>query len=256
MRGMDLHRTRPRAIDDKFANHSNCIWSTSIFVIFTTSKTITCNANDTIPLLWTANYNITHTHLFCFGWFIVFFSFSKWGGWTTTCMVVTPPGILHNGLLHSPTVLLFSSIFPALINLTSFTVFGPFSFSLGHWERMLSFKVATLVAGENVLGPISDPSVNRNLISNWSGVADIFWRSHKKSRIQTHTQDLSLGILFNTNQSNLYFISTYFIKCSKTSKYHSNPTLVLFALKSIWVSFYLWNSCGSWIKQSWRRRRQ
>lgn len=51
-------------------------------------------------------------------------------GWTTTCMVVTAPGISHNGLLHSPTVLLFSNILPALINLMSFTVCGPSSFSV------------------------------------------------------------------------------------------------------------------------------
>jgi len=55
--------------------------------------------------------------------------FSTEDGWTTTCMVVTPPGMSHSGLWHSPTVLLFSSIFPALINLTSFNVLGPFSFS-------------------------------------------------------------------------------------------------------------------------------
>lgn len=55
--------------------------------------------------------------------------FSQEGCWTTTCMVVTPPGMSHNGLWHSPSVLLFSNIFPALINLTSFTVLGPFSFS-------------------------------------------------------------------------------------------------------------------------------
>ena len=31
---------------------------------------------------------------------------------------------------------------------------------------MLSFKVATVVATGKLLGPISDPSVNLNLISN------------------------------------------------------------------------------------------
>lgn len=51
------------------------------------------------------------------------------GAWTKTCMVVTPPGTSHNGLLHSPNVLLFSRILPALIIFTSFTVLGPFSFS-------------------------------------------------------------------------------------------------------------------------------
>jgi hypothetical protein len=43
--------------------------------------------------------------------------------------VVTAPEKLPTGLLQSPTVLLFSNILPALISLTSFTVFGPFSLS-------------------------------------------------------------------------------------------------------------------------------
>lgn len=55
--------------------------------------------------------------------------FSVVGGCTTTCIVVTVPGASHRGLWHSPTVLLFSNIFPALINFKSFIVFGPFSLS-------------------------------------------------------------------------------------------------------------------------------
>lgn len=141
--------------------------------------------------LRTAIYSITHTHLFGFCSFDAFFSFSKGGGWTTTCMIVTPPGISHNGLLQSPTVMLLSSIFPALINLTSFTVLGPFSFSLGHRARMLSFKFATLVAAGKLLGPISDPSINRNLISNWSCTPDII-QFHTDSQYP-NTRDLSLG---------------------------------------------------------------
>lgn len=39
---------------------------------------------------------------------------------------------------------------------------------LGHCARILSFNVETLVAAGKLLGPISDPSLNRNLISNWS----------------------------------------------------------------------------------------
>lgn len=50
------------------------------------------------------------------------------GGRTTTCIVVTSAAS-QIGLLHSPNVLLFSNTFPAFINLTSFTVLGPFSFS-------------------------------------------------------------------------------------------------------------------------------
>lgn len=61
---------------------------------------------------------------------VILLPLSRIGVWTTTCMVVTPPGISHKGLLHSPSVLLFSSIFPALINFTSFTVLGPFCFSV------------------------------------------------------------------------------------------------------------------------------
>lgn len=106
------------------------------------------------------------THLFCGDWSPAFFSFSKLGGWITTCMVVTLPGMSYNGLLQSLSVLLFSKILPALIIFTSLTVLGPFSFSLGHCARTLSFKVAMLVAAGKVLGPISDPSFNRNLISN------------------------------------------------------------------------------------------
>jgi len=124
--------------------------------------------NDSYPALPTASYNILHPHLFCFRPFESFFPLSEGGAWTKTCMVVTPPGTSHKGLLHSPKVLLFSRIFPALIIFTSFTVLGPFSLSLGHWERMLSFKVATLAAAGKLLGPMSDPSVNLNLISNWS----------------------------------------------------------------------------------------
>jgi len=130
--------------------------------------------NNITSTIQTANHNITHMHLLCSGLFAPFFSFSEEGCWTTTCIVVTPPGMSHNGLRHSPSVLLFSNIFPALINLTSFTVLGPLSFSLGHWARILSFKVATLVATGKLLGPISDPSVNLNLISNWSCTPAIF----------------------------------------------------------------------------------
>lgn len=55
--------------------------------------------------------------------------FSGGVGWTTTCIVVTPPGISHKGFLHSPTVVLFSNILPALINFKSSTVLGPFPLS-------------------------------------------------------------------------------------------------------------------------------
>lgn len=55
----------------------------------------------------------------------------SWGGWlTTTCMVVIPPGTSHSPLLHSPTVLLFSNICPALIIFKSFTVLGAFALSV------------------------------------------------------------------------------------------------------------------------------
>lgn len=55
--------------------------------------------------------------------------FSVTGGWMMTCIVVTAPTRLETGLRQSLTVLLFSNTFPALINFTSFTVLGPFSFS-------------------------------------------------------------------------------------------------------------------------------
>lgn len=51
------------------------------------------------------------------------------GGRKTTCMVITQPGISPSITLESASVLLFSKIFPAFINLRSFIVFGPFCFS-------------------------------------------------------------------------------------------------------------------------------
>jgi len=51
------------------------------------------------------------------------------GARTMTCIVVIPEKS-QIGLLHSDRVLLFSSIFPALISLRSFTVLGPFSLSV------------------------------------------------------------------------------------------------------------------------------
>lgn len=42
----------------------------------------------------------------------------------------------------------------------------------GHWEMILSFKEATLVAIGKLEGPINDPSIKRNLISSESGTPD------------------------------------------------------------------------------------
>lgn len=89
-------------------------------------------------------------------------------GFTTTCMVMTPPRSSPIGTLDSAKVLLFSKILPAFISFMSLIVLGPVPLSLGHWARMLSFKVATVVAGGYLLGPISVPSCSRNLSSNWS----------------------------------------------------------------------------------------
>lgn len=92
-------------------------------------------------------------------------------GLTTTCMVMTPPGSSPTGTRDSAKVLLFSRIFPALINFMSLIVLGPFAFSLGHCARMLSFKVPTVVVGAYLLGPMSVPSYRRNLSSNSSSPA-------------------------------------------------------------------------------------
>lgn len=55
---------------------------------------------------------------------------SESGGRTTTCIVMTLSESSPTGSLDSASVLLFSSIFPALISFTSFTVLGPFSLSI------------------------------------------------------------------------------------------------------------------------------
>lgn len=52
------------------------------------------------------------------------------GGRTTTCIVMTPPGISLTGDRDSARVLLFSNIFPAFMSFNSFIVLGPFSFSV------------------------------------------------------------------------------------------------------------------------------
>lgn len=44
---------------------------------------------------------------------------------TTACIVITPFGSSPKGVLHCPTVLLFSKIFPAFINFMSFADLGP-----------------------------------------------------------------------------------------------------------------------------------
>lgn len=46
------------------------------------------------------------------------------GGLTTTCIVIAPPGTSPTGTLDCETVLLFSRILPALINLISLIDFG------------------------------------------------------------------------------------------------------------------------------------
>ena len=52
---------------------------------------------------------------------------SKVGGRRTTCIVMIIPGSSPTGSLDSASVLLLSSIFPALMSFKSFTVFGMFS---------------------------------------------------------------------------------------------------------------------------------
>lgn len=124
-------------------------------------------------------------------------------GRKTTCMVMTHPGISPKITLESASVLLFSKILPAFINLRSFIVFGPFCFSaqttqfylsislarkrypfksslwkknikmvvytpFGQWLRILSLMLATVVAGAYLFGPMSVPSYKRNLSSTGS----------------------------------------------------------------------------------------
>lgn len=47
----------------------------------------------------------------------------------TTCIVMTPPGISLRGSRDSESVVLFSSILPALISFISLMDLGPFSLS-------------------------------------------------------------------------------------------------------------------------------
>uniref|UniRef100_A0A453R5L9 Uncharacterized protein n=1 Tax=Aegilops tauschii subsp. strangulata TaxID=200361 RepID=A0A453R5L9_AEGTS len=76
-------------------------------------------------------HNIVHPHLFCLGEFERCLSLlSLWGGRTTTCIVITPPGTSPTGTRDSARVLLFSSILPALMSFTSLRVFGIMSLSV------------------------------------------------------------------------------------------------------------------------------
>lgn len=63
----------------------------------------------------------------CLAYLPVFFSVRE--GRMTTCIVMIPPGSSPTGSLDSASVLLFSSILPALINFMSWIVFGRFSLS-------------------------------------------------------------------------------------------------------------------------------
>lgn len=120
-------------------------------------------------------HNIVHPHLFCLGEFERCFSLlSLWGGRTTTCIVITPPGTSPTGTRDSPRVLLFSSILPALMSFTSLRVFGTMSLSCGHRERTNSLSAVTVVAGSYLLGPMSVPSNSRNLTSIGSFPPAIF----------------------------------------------------------------------------------
>lgn len=58
-------------------------------------------------------------------------------GCTTACIVITPFGSSPRCILHCPTVLLFSKIFPALINLTSFAALGAIFLSVSQWNISL-----------------------------------------------------------------------------------------------------------------------
>lgn len=58
-------------------------------------------------------------------------------GCTTACIVITPFGSSPRCILHCPTVLLFSKIFPALINLTSFAALGAIFLSVSRWNISL-----------------------------------------------------------------------------------------------------------------------
>lgn len=62
------------------------------------------------------------------------------GGRTTTCIVMTPPGSSPTRSLDSASVLLFSSIFPALISFMSLIVFGPFSLSTKWRDKVMKIR--------------------------------------------------------------------------------------------------------------------
>ena len=118
---------------------------------------------------------------------------------------------------------------------------------------MLSFNVATLVAAGKVLGPMSDPSVNRNLISNCSCTPDILQFLHR-FRVSKH-QDLRLGLIqpkesiSNTSISRCYEKSRIDWRNITPSKQSTNNpnnpsfcTLVIWNLEiknNLWVEFDL-----------------
>jgi hypothetical protein len=60
---------------------------------------------------------------------------SACGGRTTTCIVITPPGISPTGTRDSASVRLFSNILPPLISFKSLTVFGAISLSVSSNEK-------------------------------------------------------------------------------------------------------------------------
>nr|GMD85101.1 hypothetical protein Iba_chr14aCG21070 [Ipomoea batatas]GMD91205.1 hypothetical protein Iba_chr14dCG17130 [Ipomoea batatas]GME04810.1 hypothetical protein Iba_scaffold2300CG2220 [Ipomoea batatas] len=112
---------------------------------------------------------------------------STMGGRTTTCIVMTAPATSATGSLDSESVLLFSSIFPALISFTSLIVLGPFSLSAKLTVLNFSLRDPTVLLGLYLFGPISLPSASLNLISTNSATA-----------IETPLQIL---IIHYTNQS-------------------------------------------------------
>lgn len=128
-------------------------------------------------MLVTWSYNIVHEHRGVSRESLCNLSFflSATGIRTTTCIVMRPPGSSPTGSLESASVLLFSSIFPALISFKSFIVLGPFSFSLGHCVSIFSLSDATVVAGLYLCGPMSVPSDNLNLtsIKSWLAIDEL-----------------------------------------------------------------------------------
>lgn len=112
----------------------------------------------------------------------------KVGGGKRRCTVLITP----TGSLDSASVLLLSSILPAVMSFTSLTLSGIYSESLGHWEMIFSLREETVIDGLYLLGPMSVPSASLNLSSIQSSLPIFLFsppkqESFKNEEVKTDT---------------------------------------------------------------------